>query len=186
MACLMRGHQTGPLDVDYEEGITNNMADFSSRSWIKYHYPDDDAFLAEFNSRFPLPPPFTSWQLIQVPSDLVMLANSILLRKPLDLEMLRETITGNGGLISATNTTKIPGWPTTKPRTPTTEARAETSSYPLLSPSGKVDGMLAQSLAARQSKERFVKRLKSSQTTTSGTPVDPTTDPTTSTAPSSA
>ena len=155
MACLQRGNQAGPTDVTYQEGKTNKMADFSSRSWTENKFPDNHAFITEFNSRFPLPAPFTQWHQVHIPPKVAEITISILRNKPLETTLLKQTLTGVGGLNSAKTTQKTSGCAPCKETTPPLAADAKKPSWPLVNASGVVDGTTESVLVARRSKERY-------------------------------
>jgi hypothetical protein len=79
---------------------------------------------------------------------------------------------GNGGYNSVTQQTLTPGCKIAKLNISRTAADVKSISLPLLLPCGRVSSTVATQLAHRQSRERFIKRLKSSNTAGVQTPVE--------------
>ena len=98
--------QLGPVDVLHEDGITNRMADFSSRE--SSLCPAE--FLSRFSAAFPLAPQLGSWTLVLLPNELVSRVFSIMRRQPLDLRDWMVP-TGELGKLSVQNTAKTHTWP---------------------------------------------------------------------------
>jgi len=162
IASIQRGAQTGPLDVEYEEGDINKMADFASRSWLQHKLENDTSFLTAFNSAFPLPISLGQWTLFQIPPDLILMTLSVLRNSKLDNNTLEQTFTGNGGLLSVSPTAATHGCRTHREISPSTARTVQSPSWPLLHPSGKEDSTIRFRLEARRSKEHFGRRLRPS------------------------
>jgi hypothetical protein len=178
---MQRGNRAGPLDVEYTKGSDNNMADDSSRSWSKLHLTCDTAFLAYFNSHYPLPTTPQKWTLWKIPHSIATDTFSILRRNPLDPQRLKQMCIGNGGYSSVTQQTSTPGCKIAKLHISRTAADVKSISLPLLLPCGRAKSTVATQLAHRRLRERFIKRLKSSSTTGVQTPAEASLDPKTST-----
>jgi hypothetical protein len=85
LAAVQRATSAGPLTVASISGITNDMADVSSRSFNTASLMSDAAFLTHFNTRFPLPQKI-SWQLVHLTPAMSSLVISTLAGKRLPMQ----------------------------------------------------------------------------------------------------
>jgi len=157
LALRHRWNRRGPHDIQHWPGKQNLMPDFASRSYEQGFLPGaagDEAFLTEFSRRFPLPEQLGSWRLVHPRTEIISAAFSIL-RNQIDYRIHPPTVIGDSGL----------GLPHTVAMTRTSDAfkapasrwNEETSSWPLLNPSGVEDTeAMAQVFRARRSRQRFV------------------------------
>ena len=156
LATMARNAQAGVVDVEHIPGTSNLFGDFPSRSF--HRFPNDSAFLTEFQSRFPLPLQLGSWSFAPVPPELVLQAISMLQTNTSN-PLPSPPPTGCGGLTLPPNMV-IP--PSLKPcRQTSTSWTVSGCSWPLLSPSGVVDSTLANRFQARPSRKRFDTARKS-------------------------
>jgi hypothetical protein len=153
-ALRQRWTRRGPSDCDHVEGDQNRLGDIPSRSYEE-GFPsedDDEAFLAAFSRRFPLPPQLGSWRLVRPPTAITTAIYSIL-RGTHDTTIHPATSTGAAGV----------GLPTMLANTLfSLESKGKTSiwnestcSWPLLMPCGKVSTWKADLLRARLSRRHF-------------------------------
>ena len=153
-ALRQRWTRRGPADCDHIPGLSNGLGDIPSRSYEE-GFPeasDDDAFLADFSHRFPLPPQLGSWRLAQPPTAVTSAIYS-LLQGTRDSTTHPATSSGAAGLglpVSLANTLfSLTSNPTT------TTWNESTCSWPLLTPSGEVTSLKAPELQHRRSREHF-------------------------------
>ena len=158
-ALRARYTRRGPANVDHVvAGVTNEFGDFPSRSY-EQQWPDDSddqAFLAEFSRRYPLPPIFQqhgSWRLVQPPSAIASAAFSIL-RNQYDSIPLQPTSTGDAGVALPPMLGNTLSSQTCS--LPTSTWNEATCSWPLLSPSGMVSTTKADELQQRRSRRPYV------------------------------
>ena len=161
LALRQRWTRRGPQDIEHWEGKTNLMADFASRSFEE-GYPDreDDAFFAEFDTRFPLPPQLRYWTFARPRREISSAAIS-LLRKHVNPSTLATTALGSFGVglpIPLAATLSSPEYRETNGPTSWNE---NTCSFPLLLPCGTGSSTVANSLQARRSRATFSKSPKS-------------------------
>lgn len=77
MAMFLRTLESGPVTIAHTPGEDNVMADFASRSFVTYPFPQDNEFLQEFKTRYPLPT--KTWTLVAPPKSITRLVMSALL-----------------------------------------------------------------------------------------------------------
>lgn len=153
-ALRQRWTRRGPSDCDHVSGKDNRLGDIPSRSYEE-GFPsdqDDEAFLADFSRRFPLPPQLGSWRLVQPPTAITSAIFSLMLNGP-DTRIHPETCTGAAGV----------GLPTMLANTlfsleskgASSTWNESTCSWPLLTPSGKVSTWKANQLQGRLSRTHF-------------------------------
>ena len=157
LALRQRWTRRGPQDIKHYEGKRNLMADFGSRSFSE-GYPDtpegDDAFLTEFDSRFPLPPQLHYWTCVH-PSKEISSAAFSLLRKQYNHEILETTVLGSFGVGLPTVLAKTLSSPESRTTVGPTTWGESGCSFPLLLPCGTVCTTVATNLRERRSRIRF-------------------------------
>jgi hypothetical protein len=153
-ALRQRWTRRGPSDCDHVAGKLNRLGDIPSRSYEE-GFPsdqDDEAFLADFSRRFPLPAQLGSWRLVQPPTAVTSSIYSMMRGTP-DTTIHPATSTGAAGV----------GLPTMLANTlfsleskgPTSTWNESTCSWPLLTPSGEVSTWKADQLRQRLSRKHF-------------------------------
>ena len=157
LALRQRWTRRGPQDIRHWEGKTNLMADFGSRSF-EWGFPDsdDDAFLTEFDSRFPLPAQLGYWTLARPSAEIGSAAIS-LLRKQIDVSVQETTVIGSFGVGLPTALAKTLSSPECRTTRGPTAWGECTCSFPLLLPSGVVSTTVADDLSARRSRRHYNK-----------------------------
>ena len=152
-ALRQRFTRRGPQDITHVSGLSNTMADFSSRSYEQGFADDaDESFLAEFSHRYPLPPQLGYWRLVR-PKSAIVSAVFSLLRGHNDTKIHPATIIGKSGLglpVTLANTLS-----SLTCRDPPSTWNEATCSWPLLAPCGMVSTTVASQLRARKSRRRF-------------------------------
>ena len=153
LAMRQRWTRRGPQDINYWMGDENKMADIPSRSFEEgFPAGKDDAFLAMFANKFPLPPQLGSWRIVRPPTGIVCAAIS-LLRNHNDTEIHPATATGELGVglpVELANTLF-----SLESRKSPTVWNEDTCSWPLLTPYGAVSSTMDSRLRERQSRRRF-------------------------------
>jgi len=157
LALRQRWTRRGPQDILHWEGITNLMADFASRCYEE-GFPDcdDESFLTEFKSRFPLPKQLRYWTLVR-PSNAISSAAISLLRKQIACSTQAKTTIGSYGVGLPSVLAKTLSSPECRVSRGPTVWGEDTCSFPLLQPSGTVSTTMDTLLRERRSRKRYKK-----------------------------
>ena len=157
LALRQRWTRRGPQDIKHWEGKSNLMADFGSRSYEQgFPDDDDDAFLTEFDQRFPLPPQLHFWTFAR-PSTAILSAAISLLRKQVKDHVPGTATIGSFGVNLPTKLAKTLSSPECRASPGSTVWNESCCSFPLLLPCGTVSSTVADKLRARRSRASYNK-----------------------------